>query len=59
MNPTSGRLRPGQKKTIEFTFSPGIEKFYQKNFNLKIDDNHDKCVITTRGKGISINLSVS
>ena len=59
MFPITGKLKPGQKKTILFTFSPALDKLYQRKFLIKIDDNHEKCIIIVRGQGTSVNLNLN
>lgn len=49
MDPSNGHLNPGQKQTIQFTFSPTHEKFYQRKFIIKVSNNDKKLTINTRG----------
>ena len=58
MNPKDGTLYPNKKKTVAITFCPTAEKIYNFKFTIKVPPER-KVVISVKGTGISINLSLS
>ena len=58
MEPTEGEIKPGATKTLKFTFSPKVEKQFQRTFVIKVPPDR-KWNIIARGQGTSVNLTCS
>ena len=56
ITPSSGKINPGQKQMIEFTFAPSSEKQYNHKFVIVIKENPKLLNINVKGQGANVAL---